>query len=168
MLIKNLGDCLIKPMGHGRKWTFFIVQSVPLVMQQASNLRRHLPWNIGTFSGDMNVDLWSQNHWNEILENCHILVMTAQIYLNNLNHGYMHIKDANLIIFDECHHAVSLHPFKQIMQILHDSNLNKDESPRILGLTATLINSNTKNVKEELTKLQLTFNATIKTKYEKY
>ncbi|XP_027844608.1 endoribonuclease Dicer isoform X4 [Aphis gossypii] len=166
MLVKNLGDCLTKPIGHGRKWTFFIVQSVPLVAQQANNLRRHLPWSIGTFSGDMNVDFWSQKHWDEILEKCHILVMTAQIYLNNLHHGYMHIKDANLLIFDECHHAVALHPFKQIMQVLHDSNLNIDERPHILGLTATLINSNTKNVKDELTKLQNTFNATIKTKYD--
>ena len=43
--------------------------------------------------------------------------MTAQIYLNNLHHGYMHIKDANLLIFDECHHAVALHPFKQVSKI---------------------------------------------------
>lgn len=40
--------------------------------------------------------------------------MTAQIYVNNLNHGYMNIEDANLIIFDECHHAVSGHPFRQV------------------------------------------------------
>lgn len=40
--------------------------------------------------------------------------MTHQIYLNNLHHGFMNIKDANLIIFDECHHAVALHPFKQV------------------------------------------------------
>lgn len=52
------------------------------------------------------------------------------------------------------------------MQVLHDSNLNIDERPHILGLTATLINSNTKNIKDELTKLQNTFNATIKTKYD--
>ncbi|XP_016665103.1 endoribonuclease dcr-1 isoform X5 [Acyrthosiphon pisum] len=166
MLVKSMGDCLTKPIGQGKKWTFFIVQSVPLVSQQAGNLRRHLPWNIGTFSGDMNVDFWSQQQWNEILEKCHILVMTAQIYLNNLRHGYMHIKDANLLIFDECHHAVALHPFKQIMQVLHDTDLKTDERPRILGLTATLINANTKNVKEELTKLQITFNATIKTRYD--
>lgn len=42
------------------------------------------------------------------------MVMTAQIYLNNLRHGYMSIRDAKLIIFDECHHAVALHPFKQV------------------------------------------------------
>lgn len=52
------------------------------------------------------------------------------------------------------------------MQVLHDSDLKNDERPRILGLTATLINSNTKNVKEELVKLQITFNASIKTKYD--
>jgi len=67
-------------MGLGRKWTFFIVQSVPLVMQQANNLRKHLPWNIGTFSGDMNVDFWSQNHWNGILENCHVSTMIINMY----------------------------------------------------------------------------------------
>ncbi|XP_060881396.1 endoribonuclease Dicer-like isoform X5 [Metopolophium dirhodum] len=166
MLVKSMGDCLTKPIGQGKKWTFFIVQSVPLVSQQAGNLRRHLPWNIGTFSGDMNVDFWSQQQWNEILEKCHILVMTAQIYLNNLRHGYMHIKDANLLIFDECHHAVALHPFKQVMQVLHDTDLKTDERPRILGLTATLINANTKNVRDELTKLQITFSATIKTRYD--
>jgi len=50
------------------------------------------------------------------------------------------------------------------MQVLHDTDLKTDERPRILGLTATLINANTKNVRDELTKLQITFSATIKTK----
>lgn len=59
-------------MNEGRKWTFFIVQSVPLVNQQANSLRKHLPWTIGTFSGDMNVDLWSQDHWDNILKRCHV------------------------------------------------------------------------------------------------
>lgn len=53
------------------------------------------------------------------------------------------------------------------MQVYHDKLSNKNVRPHILGLTATLINSNTKNVKEELTKLQQTFCATIKTKKEK-
>jgi endoribonuclease Dicer len=58
-------------LGEGRKWTFFIVHSVPLVNQQANSLRKHLPWNIGTFTGDMNVDFWSKNEWKKILEECH-------------------------------------------------------------------------------------------------
>ncbi|VVC34156.1 PAZ domain,Helicase, C-terminal,Ribonuclease III domain,DEAD/DEAH box helicase domain,P-loop containing [Cinara cedri] len=167
MFIKEMGECLNKPIGKGRKWTFYIVQSVPLVNQQASSLRRHLPWNIGTFSGDMNVDFWTRDQWNNILEKCHVIVMTAQIYLNHLRHGYINICNANLIIIDECHHAVSNHPFKKIMQVIHDTDFQPNTHPRVLGLTATLINSNTKNVKDELTKLQQTFSAVIKTKYEK-
>lgn len=51
------------------------------------------------------------------------------------------------------------------MQVVHEENFKENEQPpHILGLTATLINSNAKNVKEELTKLQHTFNATIKTR----
>lgn len=53
------------------------------------------------------------------------------------------------------------------MQELHSTDfINDNERPHILGLTATLINSNTKNVKEELMKLQQTFSAQIKTRYE--
>lgn len=53
------------------------------------------------------------------------------------------------------------------MQVIHDTFFINDDRPHILGLTATLINSNSKNVKEELIKLQQTFSATIKTRNEK-
>lgn len=66
---------ICRPIGQGRKWTFYIVQSVPLVNQQASSLRKHLPWNIGTFSGDMNVDFWSRDQWNNILSKCHVSIL---------------------------------------------------------------------------------------------
>lgn len=52
------------------------------------------------------------------------------------------------------------------MELVHKSNLKNNKQPRILGLTSTLFNSNTKNVIEELKELQLIFNATIKTKDE--
>ncbi|XP_025190355.1 endoribonuclease Dicer-like [Melanaphis sacchari] len=161
-LIKHCGDCLTKQKGKGRKWTFFIVQSVPLINQQADKLRSLLPWNIGTIGDDMITN--NSKSWNLILKKCHILVITAQVYLNNLNRGYMNINDANLLIFDECHHAVELHPFKQIMQVYDNTNLISDERPHILGITATLINENTTNVKDELMNLQKTFNSQIVSK----
>lgn len=53
------------------------------------------------------------------------------------------------------------------MNIYHETfKHNHDPRPHILGLTATLINSNSKNVKEDLSKLQNTLNATIKTKHD--
>lgn len=53
------------------------------------------------------------------------------------------------------------------MTIYHDTfKYNQDCQPHILGLTATLINSNSKNVKEDLSKLQSTLNATIMTRHD--
>lgn len=52
------------------------------------------------------------------------------------------------------------------MKEYHKNNIYNESCARILGMTATLINSNSKNVKDDLLKLQQTFNATIKTRYE--
>lgn len=67
-------------MNEGRKWTFFMVNSVPLVTQQANSLKKHLPWKISTFSGDMNVDFWSQDHWLKILSESHVSTIIFIIY----------------------------------------------------------------------------------------
>lgn len=42
------------------------------------------------------------------------MVMAASMYSNNLQNGFMDLNDANLIIFDECHSAVSLPSFNQV------------------------------------------------------
>jgi len=68
--------------------------------------------------------------------------MTSQIFLNLLTHGYMTLDRVNLIVFDECHRAVSSHPMRQIMQQFE--NCSKDKQPRILALSATLLNANIK------------------------
>lgn len=76
-----------------------------------------------------------------------VLVMTAQILVDAICHGYMHLNKINLLIFDECHRAVNDHPMRQIMQ--HFENCPVKEQPRILGLSATLLNANVKLDKVE-------------------
>lgn len=86
-----------------------------------------------------------------------ILVMTCQIFLNMLMHGYVQLSEVNLLIFDECHHAVNDQPMRQIMKEFE--NCPRELQPRILGLTATLLNSNCKagHVDEEVCSLEKTF-----------
>lgn len=73
--------------------------------------------------------------------------MTAQILVDALCHGHLCLNRINLLIFDECHRAVSDHPMRQIMQRFE--SCPSEEQPRVLGLTASLLNSNVKLYKTE-------------------
>ncbi|VDK24628.1 unnamed protein product [Anisakis simplex] len=90
--------------------------------------------------------------------------MTAQVFLDLLDHAFFKMEKAALLIFDECHHALgSKHSYRVIMQ--RYSQLPKNERPKVLGLTASLINSKTPPSKLEqlLERLELTMNCSIET-----
>ena len=90
----------------------------------------------------MGVDNWSQAKWNNELDQNNILVMTRQIFLDMLSHGYVNLSRINLIIFDECHHAVKNDPYVQIMKLYPKCPVG--HRPRILGLSASIISGKCK------------------------
>ncbi|XP_029037837.2 endoribonuclease Dicer [Osmia bicornis bicornis] len=163
MLIKELSADVQRPFDDGRKHTVFIVNTVPLVTQQSEYIKRLTDLSCGAVSGDCNVDFWKDMEWEQQLKNSQVLVMTAQILVDAICHGYMHLSKINLIIFDECHRAVNDHPMRQIMQLF--ANCPVKEQPRILGLSATLLNSNVKLNKVEsiIKSLEVTFQAKVAT-----
>ncbi|KAL1131765.1 hypothetical protein AAG570_011378 [Ranatra chinensis] len=161
MLIKYKSQCLLKKYTDGGKRTFFLVNTVALVSQQAESLRRQLPLEIGEYCGYMGVDYWNADIWKQELDKNQVLVMTAQVFLNMLHHGYISLPDVNLLIMDECHHAVNHHAMRQIMQQFE--GLSIEQQPHILGLTATLLNSNCKSdkVESEIHSLEVTLQSKI-------
>lgn len=56
--------------------------------------------------------------WQTEFENNQVLVMTAQIFVDILNHGYQSVSRINLLIFDECHAATKDAPMKQVLRKL--------------------------------------------------
>lgn len=48
----------------------------------------------------------------------------------------------NLVILDECHHCAKEHPYREIMRLLlhHEGTAGTRSKPRILGLSASVIN----------------------------
>ena len=116
--------------------------SVPLVRQQAEYIRAHTLLDVGHYYGDMNVDAWPKEKWVEELSKNHVLVMTHTIFKNLLHSGFMHLKNVNLLVFDECHHAVKDHEYVQIMRVF--DSCRQDEYPHILGLSASLLPSKCK------------------------
>ena len=104
--------------------------------QQAKVVRNNLDVSVGEFKGDSKIDNWSGQVWQSKFEQFHVLVMTAQIFVNILSAGFIQLNKINLVIFDECHHATKDHPYSQVMRLF---NQESDQLPRVLGLTAALI-----------------------------
>lgn len=71
------------------------------------------------------------------------------------------LNKVNLLIFDECHHGVQNQPMRQIMKQFE----NLRDPPRVLGLTATLLNGNCKphKVMDEVRALETTYHGKVAT-----
>ncbi|XP_043502989.1 endoribonuclease Dicer isoform X2 [Polistes fuscatus] len=132
-------------------------------MQQSEYIARHTGLSCKGYCGDMNVDYWTKEIWLKELEEHQVLVMTSQILVDLITHGYLNLNRINLIIFDECHRAVNDHPMRQVMQQFEQCDAKKQ--PRILALSATLLNSNVKltNIIDSIKTLEITFHSKIAT-----
>ena len=125
--------------------------------QQAKVVRNNLDVVVGEFKGDSKIDNWDEQTWLRKFEEDHVLVMTAQIFVNILSAGFIPLDKINLVIFDECHHATKDHPYSQVMRffnVLPES----DQLPRVLGLTAALIQGKCRasDVETRITQLEKT------------
>ena len=144
-------------------WRF----TVPLVQQQAGVLENETNLRIGKYVGEMGVDFWDKQKWCEELKKYNVLVMTAQIFLNILTSGVLGLSDVNLLIFDECHHAKKNDPYKQIMRIF--DSCPAEQYPRVMGLTASVINGKVKpsRIESEIKQLEANLRSTCETSHDK-
>ncbi|XP_071962974.1 endoribonuclease Dicer-like isoform X2 [Antedon mediterranea] len=163
MLIKELAHQIRKPYNVGGKRTLFLVNTVPLVNQQAEVIRKHTNLEVGKYIGAMNVDLWQKDKWLEEFEKYQVLVMTCQIFKDILQHGFMGLSKVNLIVFDECHHATKNHPYREVMRFF--DTCPKTDYPRVMGLTAAILNGKCvpEQLEDRLCDLELTLRSTAET-----
>ena len=131
---------------------------VQLVHQQSSYIITHTDLRVGVYFGDMGVDYWDRQKWKDEFEGHQVLVFTAQVFLDILNHNHfckrsircrplgrvrfaVALSKVNLLIFDECHHATGDNQYASLMHHHYDQCTDK---PRILGLTASISNQKIK------------------------
>ncbi|BGP08421.1 Dicer-like protein 1 [Rhodotorula toruloides] len=142
--------------GQPKRMQFFLTNSVPLVHQQANTLACNTSLRVGKLFGALGVNLCSPSEWAYNFENFDCLVVTAQLVLDSLAHGFLRMEQIALLVFDEAHHAKSNHPFASILRdFYHRAPVN--QRPRILGLTASPLDSN--EGVEEAKKLEALFDA---------
>ncbi|MBA0759745.1 hypothetical protein Gotri_022582 [Gossypium trilobum] len=137
MLLRRYAYLIRKPS------PFNAVFLVPQVVLQADALEMHTDLNVGKYWGDMEVDFWDDAKWKQEIDKYEVLVMTPQILLNGLRHGFFKINMIKVLIIDECHHARGKHPYASIMTEFYHRQLEAGVSdlPRIFGMTASPINT---------------------------
>ncbi|KAL3131573.1 Dicer-like protein 1 [Trebouxia sp. C0009 RCD-2024] len=142
LLIKDKSGGLTE---NGQKRiTVFLAPKVLLVQQQAEVLRKHTNLRVAHYCGDMNVDYWDRRRWAKELAEQDVWVMTPQILLNILRHGFIKITCVNLLVCDECHRAVKKDPYNCIMQEFYHDRATEGKRPHIFGMTASPVNTRAK------------------------
>ncbi|KAF9961709.1 Dicer-like protein 1 [Mortierella alpina] len=141
MLIKDMmrkeRDSPVQPTE--RRLCFFIVNNVPLVYQQASVIRANCDAHVVELSGAMQTYKFDLQLWEGIFAKADVVVLTAQILLDLLRHGFIKMHRIHLLIFDECHHARKDHPFCCIMREFYKKKNGEARAgmPKIFGMTAS-------------------------------
>ncbi|XP_042983137.1 endoribonuclease Dicer homolog 1 isoform X2 [Carya illinoinensis] len=137
LLIKSVSDDLQRE--NKKMLAVFLVPKVPLVYQQAEVIRERTGYQVGHYCGEMGQDFWDARRWQREFETKQVLVMTAQILLNILRHSIIKMEAINLLILDECHHAVKKHPYSLVMSEFYHTTA-KDKRPSVFGMTASPVN----------------------------
>ncbi|KAJ7990868.1 hypothetical protein DPEC_G00291370 [Dallia pectoralis] len=136
LLTKELSHQIREDFSENGKRTVFLVNAASSVIQQAATVRTHSDLHVGEYTSLEKTVLWSKEKWSQEMIQNQVLVMTCHIFLHVLKNGVLPLAKLNLVVFDECHLAITDHPYREIMKLCEGCL----GSPRILGLTASILN----------------------------
>ncbi|XP_026211512.1 endoribonuclease Dicer isoform X2 [Anabas testudineus] len=135
LLTKELSHQIRGHYQENARRTVFLMNTALSVVQQAAAVRTHSDLQVGEYTDLEETLAWTDQQWSrEIIKN-QVLVMTCHIFLLVLRNKILPLSKINLVVFDDCHLAITDHPYCEIMRF--EGRLC---SPRILGLTASILN----------------------------
>uniref|UniRef100_A0A3B5LJX3 ribonuclease III n=1 Tax=Xiphophorus couchianus TaxID=32473 RepID=A0A3B5LJX3_9TELE len=135
LLTKELSHQIRGSYQENAKRTVFLVNSSS-VIQQAAAVRTHSDLQVGEYSDWKEASAWSDQRWSQEISTNQVLVMTCHIFLHALRSQILPLSKINLVVFDDCHLAITEHPYCDIMKLFEECTCG----PRILGLTASILN----------------------------
>ncbi|CAK5269354.1 unnamed protein product [Mycena citricolor] len=123
-----------------KKVAWFMAPTVALCEQQYRVIRECIPAPVAYVTGSNEPEQWKDAQlWESIISTHRVVVTTPQILLDALYHAFIILgRDISLLVFDEAHHAVSQHPYNQIMGTFY-ANCLEATKPTVMGLTASPI-----------------------------
>lgn len=168
-----------------KKRIVFLAPTQDLVQQQADYINKQVLYQAKVYCGRTcllgeHIDHWDREIWDAELDKIQILFMTPQIFASAICTNLLDWPRFATIIFDECHHACrseknknkeSGHPYAQILKSYdaYYSIRRHEPRPRIIGLSASLINTLPKTSVDILTQIhrvESAFSATCVTDFE--
>ncbi|KAK3110193.1 Dicer-like protein 1, partial [Teratosphaeriaceae sp. CCFEE 6253] len=127
--------------GAAPKISFFLTASVALASQQKSVLTANLDHNVAKVCGADGVDNWNKLKWAALFSDNKVIVATADVLHQCLAHSYISMKQINLLIFDEAHHAKKNHAYARIIKDFYLEQLDDGTRPKVFGMTASPIDA---------------------------
>lgn len=96
-----------KQMKNDQMKAIFLCPTIPLVNQQAEEIKNHTSELFRTkkFCGRYLPNSWDLNKWRREIDSTDLLVITPDTFCNILTKQYIDIKKICVLIIDECHHA---------------------------------------------------------------
>lgn len=143
-----------RALGKPKKIAFFLVDKGPLCAQQFKVLEENLEYPMAKFHGAISGSGKNKEFWDEQFNSKMVIVCTAQILLDCLNSGYIRINQINLLIFDEAHHTKKNHPYARIIKHHYLRERTAEDRPRILGMTASPVDAQTRDVRATASELE--------------
>eukprot|EP00762_Andalucia_godoyi_P003287 ANDGO_06531.mRNA.1 Endoribonuclease Dicer homolog 3b len=163
--------CLNVPIAH-RSLVIFAVPNVHLVAQQAAVLSKVSGQPVAMCSGAHTPGLlsrgrdgftWNGSQWDTLLQQYRVFVVTPQVLLDALRHGFLSLATVSLLIMDECHHTTGNHPYNVLMREFYFM-LPSPSRPRVFGMTASPCKvKNPADLAEEIQKLEFNLDAKMET-----
>uniref|UniRef100_A0A8C5FNE5 ribonuclease III n=1 Tax=Gadus morhua TaxID=8049 RepID=A0A8C5FNE5_GADMO len=136
LLTKELSHQIRGDFRDDAKRTVFLVNTASSVVHQASAVRTHSDLQVGEYTSQEDAVARTPQQWTQELTEMQVLVMTCHIFLHVLKNGILPLSKINLVVFDECHLAITDHPYREIMTLFDGCS----GGPRVLGLTASILN----------------------------
>uniref|UniRef100_A0A671XE87 ribonuclease III n=1 Tax=Sparus aurata TaxID=8175 RepID=A0A671XE87_SPAAU len=136
LLTKELSHQIRGHYQENAKRTVFLVNTALSVVQQAAAVRTHSDLQVGEYIDLEETSAWTDQQWSQEIIEKQVLVMTCHIFLYILKNKILQLSKINLVVFDDCHLAITDHPYCEIMKLFEGCS----GSPRVLGLTASILN----------------------------
>jgi endoribonuclease Dicer len=149
--------------GKAKRVAFFVAEKVALCFQQHHMLSTNLSFPIAKLHGDSPGMTSTKEFWNTQINDHMAIVCTAQVLLDGFNNGFLTMRQVNLLIFDEAHHAKKNHPFAKIIQSYYRGEPDPEKRPRIFGMTASPVDGQTRDMKDACSELEAMLDSRIAT-----